>query len=41
LHSNAGCTKDVFSPKPKKTLAQIHLVVFEKKVKKRTFNSEK
>jgi len=29
----AGCNKQVFSPKPWKKLAQIHLVVFKKKAK--------
>jgi len=29
---NAGCNKQVFSPKPEKKLAQICLAVFEKNV---------
>jgi len=33
---NAGCKKQVFSPKPRKKWAQIRLVVFEKKAKKHT-----
>jgi len=30
---NAGCNEQVFSPKPRKKLAQIRLVVFEKNIK--------
>jgi len=38
---NAGCNKQVFSPKPEKNLAQILLVVFEKNAKNAHLNSEK
>jgi len=37
---NAGCNKQVFSPKPWKKMAQIRLVVFEKNAKNVHFNSE-
>jgi len=38
---NADCKEQVFSPKPRKNLIQIYLVVFENNAKTAHFNSEK
>jgi len=35
---NAGCKEQVFSPKPRKKLTQIHLVIFRKMQKPHTLN---
>jgi len=37
---NAGCNEQVFFPEPRKKIAQIRLVVFEKNAKTAHFNSK-